>query len=145
MNLNLSSEPSDYPFHTQPVIRMSDLAGGMHVSNHTLLAFITEAQLQLVVKLGFPKIHVDGVMPINSAVEITYRSEVGYGDVLDIGVGIETFEKQQYQLIFHVTNNKVGRTVLQARMCMSFINLENHCREDVPQAFIAAWQSFLED
>ena len=142
MNLNLSKESTDYPFHSQPVIRMSDLAGGMHVSNHTLLSYITEAQLQLMVTLGFPKIHIDGIMPINSGVEIAYKSEVAYGDALDIGVNVEAFEEQQYQLIFYVVNADTGRSVLQARMHMTFINLKNHCRADVPQAFIDAWKNF---
>ncbi len=143
MKLNLPKAPSDYPFHVQPVIRMSDMAGGMHVSNHTLVSYLTEAQLQLVARLGFPKFYVEGVMPINSGLEISYLSETGYGDVLDIGVSIECFEKQQYQLVFHVANTNTGRSVCQARMYMSFIDVEQHCRADVPQVFIDAWQDFV--
>ena len=143
MNLDLSRESADYPFHTRPVIRMSDLAGGMHVSNHTLLAFITEAQLQLIQALGFPKIHINGKLPINSGVEIAYKSEVAYGDKLDIGVNIESIQQQDYQLIFHVVNTDTDRLVLQARMYMNFIDIEKHCRADVPRAFIDAWQSYI--
>ncbi len=142
MNLNLSKEPSDYPFHVQPVIRMSDLAGGMHVSNHTLLSYLTEAQLQLVAKLGFPTFHIEGTMPINSGVEISYQSETSYGDVLDIGVNIESFQPQQYQVVFHVANTGTGRSVCQARMYMTFIDVEQHRRADIPQVFVDAWESF---
>ncbi len=146
-NLNISKDPADFPFHVHPVIRMSDLAGGMHVSNHTLLAFITEAQLQLMVELGFPDVVIDGpdgrVMPINSGVEITYLSETSYGDKIDIGITIESFHEQHYQLIFHATNLGSGRSVLQARMTMCFIDLEKHRRTEVPQAFVDAWQKLI--
>ena len=145
MKLNLSKESSAYAFHVQPAVRMSDLAGGMHVANHTLVSYITEAQLQLLAQLGFPKLHVDGVMPINSGLEISYLSELGYGDTLDIGVNIESFQRQQYQLVFHVENTSTCRSVCQARMYMSFIDLEQHRRADVPQAFIDAWQCFISD
>lgn len=143
MKLNLSKESSAYAFHIQTVVRMSDLAGGMHVANHTLISYITEAQLQLVAQLGFPKFYIDGVMPINSGLEVAYLSEAGYGDVLEIGVDIESFQSQQYQLLFHVENINTRRSVCQARMYMSFIDIEQHRRADVPQAFVDAWQNYI--
>ena len=143
MKLNLSKEQSDYVFHTQTAVRVSDLAGGIHVANHMLIAYATEAQMQLMAALGFPTLMIDAAMPINSHLEISYLSEAKYGDTLTVSLAIESFDKNQYQLIFNIHNEKNTRTICQVRMSMVFIDVKTHQRCDVPQAFIDAYAQLI--
>lgn len=137
--ISISSNSSDYPYHTQLQVRMADLAGALHVGNHIFVAYITEAQLQLMRTLGFPKLMVGNVMPINTDIQISYFQESRYGDVLDIGVAIDSITDNAYQLLFHVSNHDSGKTICQARMSMTFINREIGKREKTPQEFIDSY------
>ena len=142
MKLNLSTESSDYMFSTRMPVRVNDLVGGVHVANHILVAYCTDAQMQFMAELGFPKLIIDGAMPVNSHLQVSYLSEAKYGDSIDIDLAIDVIDEAQYQVIFNLSNATSGKTICQARMAMAFIDLSKQKRGKVPQAFIAAYHDF---
>lgn len=142
--ISISCDSSDYPFHTQIPVRMADLAGGLHVGNHIFIAYITEAQLQLMCALGFTNLMVGDAMPINTDTEISYLRESVYGDVLNIGVAIDTMNDNSYELVFHLSHTGSGNTICQARMTMSFINPKIGKRVKLPQQFLDSYRQFCQ-
>ena len=143
MRLNISKELVDYPFHTDIAVRVTDLAGGIHVGNQVLVGYLSEAQMQMMKALGFPSLMVDGAMPMNSDLQISFLRECKYGDVLDVGVVIESFTEDDYTLLFNFHNDRTQKSVCQARMRMVFF--EPSCgRVKIPEAFVTAYNNFAE-
>ena len=144
MPLNLSANMADYPFHARLPVRIGDLIGGLHVANSTLVSYLNEVQMQFFAALGFPSLTVNGLMPMNRQMEIIFLSESRYGDVLNVGVQLESFDERTYVLAYKIDNEASGRSVSEARMHMIFFDLAQKKRSNVPAAFISAYQQLLE-
>lgn len=140
MSLKLSADASDYPFHAQVPVRIYDLIGGLHVGNSTLVAYLNEVQMQFFTALGFPGLMVDGLMPMNQGLEIRFLAECRYGDVLDVGVKMESHDERAYVLVYRLVNTRTDKAVCEARMQMIFFDAKAAGRASVPQAFIDAYQ-----
>ncbi len=140
MSLKLPADASNYPFHAEVPVRIYDLIGGLHVGNSTLVSYLNEVQMQFFTALGFPGLMVDGLMPMNRQLEIGFLAECRYGDVLDVGVKIESHDERGYVLIYRLVNTRTGKAVCEARMHMIFFDVQAGGRASVPQAFIDAYQ-----
>ena len=138
--LSLSKNNSDYAFQCSMPVRVADLAGGLHVGNHVLISYLTEAQMQLMKALGFAQCVVANTMPINAHLEISYKAEAKYNDTLDIGLSIDHFEDNQYRLIFNVEARERQKTVCQSRFLMKFIDVKSHQSCAIPPEFTEAYK-----
>ncbi len=132
----------DFPeksiFSTEIDVMITDLTGAMHVGNHVLVSYLTEAQMRFLVALGFPELLVDGKLTMNTDLVVNYCAEVHYGDKLVVNVALGDIEDKGYDILFHITKNDGAKTVLRAKMGMVFIDLDIHRVCHVPQAFLIA-------
>jgi acyl-CoA thioesterase FadM len=67
-------------------IRISDINYGGHLGNDRILQLAHEARLQLLVQLGFTELDCGGHSLIMADAEIAFKSEVFYGELLEISV-----------------------------------------------------------
>ena len=141
MSLSLPNHADDYPFHATVPVRIYDLIGGLHVGNSTLVSYLNEVQMQFFTALGFPQLMVEGLMPMNRGLEMSFLAECRYGDVLDIGVALESHDERSYTLIYHLENSRTSKTVCEARMHMIFFDVNAGKRGTVPQAFLDAYRT----
>lgn len=124
-------------------VRVGDLAGGVHVGNQTLLAYINEAQMQCFVALGFPSLTVDGCMPIMRHLDMDFRAEARYGETLHVHLRVTDIGERDYRLQAELVSQPAGRIVAAANLRMKFIDLQSGRSVAVPAAFAAAcrnWQ-----
>jgi len=141
MSLSLPSNASDYPFHASVPVRIYDLIGGLHVGNSTLVSYLNEVQMQFFAALGFPELMVDGLIPMNRGLEMAFLAECRYGDVLDVGVAMESHDERSYTLIYRLENTRTHKAACEARMHMIFFDVKAGKRGNVPNAFLAAYQT----
>ncbi|HEY9036881.1 MAG TPA: acyl-CoA thioesterase [Pseudomonadales bacterium] len=144
MSLKLPAERGDYPFHARIPVRIDDLIGGLHVGNSTLVSYLNEVQMQFFTALGFPQLMVDGLIPMNHQLEMAFLAESRYGDTLDIGVAMESFDDRAYTLIYRLVNTATDKAVCEARMHMIFFDVQQKKRGHVPQSFIDAYQQLAQ-
>lgn len=138
--LNLPTEHGAYAFHTEIPVRVYELVGGLHVGNHTLVAYLNEAQMQFFKALGFSDLTVNGLIPVNRHLEISYLSEAHYGDVLEMHIAIAAFLDDEYEVIYRLVNPQTGRAICHARTLMLFYDYAARSRARVPDAFLAAYR-----
>ena len=139
--INIEKNNESYDFVTSLSVRIADLAGGLHVGNQTLISYLTEAQMQLMKTLGFPKLMVGSAMPINAHLEISYLAEAEYGDELEIGLSVEEFMADGYILQFNMLNIEKQRVICQSRWLMKFLDIQQHKPCNVPKEFIKAYKA----
>lgn len=138
--MSLPDKDQSYPFTTSIDVRVYDLVGGVHVGNQTLIAYINEAQMQLFKQLGFADLIVNGLMPINRHIEVSYMAEAKYGDSLTVSVAINEFAENHYQSVFKVEKNHSEKNVCVAAMQMMFIDIAKGGKAPVPGEFIEAYK-----
>jgi len=133
--------PQTMAFSTTLAVHIYDLAGGLHVGNHVLVAYLNEVQMRLLTALGFPALIVDNAITFNNEIAVQYRREVRYGDTLTVKAHIDPLEADQYRILCHMLNQH-GRSVLSAQLGMVFVDQASGRRRDVPAAFADAWRRF---
>lgn len=135
------SLPQRMAFSTTLAVYINDLAGGLHVGNHTLIGYLNEVQMRFITALGFPSLLVDNAITYNNEIAVQYRREVRYGDTLTVHAHIDPLEAAYYRILFHMQNQD-GKTVLLAQAGMVFVDQATGRRCDVPAAFRDAWMKF---
>lgn len=133
--------PERMAFSTTLAVYINDLAGGLHVGNHTLVGYLNEVQMRFITALGFPTLLVDNAITYNNEIAVQYRREVRYGDTLAVQAHIDPLEDHQYRILFHMQNQH-GKTVLVAQAGMVFVDQGTGRRCAVPAAFRQAWLAF---
>ena len=120
---------------------VKDFTGCMHVGNHVLISYLSEAQVRLLTAIGFPELSVDGKVCISTNLSAEFLSEVHHGDKLVIDTALGEVGQKSYELIFRVTSHQTSQTTMKASMGMCFVDLESHRVVDLPGRFIAALKS----
>ena len=130
--------PEQSLFSTEISVMVSDLGAGQHVSNHMLLAYLTEAQMRFLSSMGYPDATIDGKITINSDTAVNYISEARYGDTLVIDIAIDNMEAKHFDFLFKVTKKNSAKQVLLGSMGMIFLDLKSHQVAELPKDFISA-------
>ncbi len=85
--------PTEFKFSTEVQIRISDINYGGHLSNDKVLALIHEARVRYLDHHGFSELDVDGRGIIMVDTVILYKSEVFYGEILQIELTTGEYHK----------------------------------------------------
>jgi len=104
--------PPVFPFRTSIPVRITDLNYGGHVGNDQILSMIHEARVQFLRHLGFEEMNVEGVGLIMRDVEIEFRNELFYGDIILAAVAAENFSKIGFDLFYQFEKEKENKKTL---------------------------------
>lgn len=99
--------PSHYHFTTEIVIRITDLNYGGHVGNDMFLSLAQEARYRFLQELGYSELSFEGTSLIMSDAAIEYKSELHQGDIVQISVVADGFDKFGFDL-FYLFEKKAG-------------------------------------
>jgi acyl-CoA thioesterase FadM len=127
--------PDNFEFSAEFEVRMADINAGGHLGNHLFVALLNEAHLKYMKFKGFPELMVDGRAMINADLVVIYKSEVFYGDILDIEVAAGDFNKYGLDLFFRVTNKNSGKVAATAKMGMLFFDYAGRKVAEIPDRF----------
>jgi len=109
--------PEKFIFHTDIVIRVSDLNYGNHVGNDSILTLMQEARTLFYRSVGFES-EVKLVGPIGQIVTdaaIVYKSESFLGDTLHVAIAVGEMSKYGFDLFYLITNKATGKEVARGK------------------------------
>lgn len=118
--------PASFPFSTTIDIRITDLNYGGHVGNDTILTIIHEARMRFLQKHGCTEMDFGGTGLIMSDVAIEFKSELFYGDSVQVSIAASEPSRVAFTLIY-VLEKTVGEkkaTVAIARTGMVCYNYQ---------------------
>ncbi|MFN4315225.1 MAG: acyl-CoA thioesterase [Chitinophagaceae bacterium] len=92
--------PTDFRFHCNIPIRISDVNYGGHVGNDSILSIIHEARLQYLHHIGYTELDFAGRGLIMADVAIEFKSESFYGDQLKVYVKAGEFNRVGFVLFY---------------------------------------------
>jgi YbgC/YbaW family acyl-CoA thioester hydrolase len=97
--------PASFSFQTNFEVRITDLNYGDHVGNDTVLSFLHEARVRFLKNFGYSELDMEGASLIMADSAIIYKSEMHYGDQLQISLKAEEFSRVGFDLIYKLEKN----------------------------------------
>jgi acyl-CoA thioester hydrolase len=125
--------PSNALFTTEIPVRITDINYGGHLGNDSLLSMLHEARVRFLKNFGFTESNIGGVGIIMADAVLVYKSEVFYGDILTIGIGIQDIQTVGADITYHVTVR--GKEAARAKTGIVFFDYTNRKVVQTPQVF----------
>lgn len=100
MNRVKLSLPEQFSFSTKIRIRITDLNYGGHVGNDSFLSLVHEARQQFLRHHGYGELEFEGIGLIMSDAVIEFKSELNFGDEVEIHVAATDFTRLGFDLYY---------------------------------------------
>ena len=107
--------PASFPFSTQIVIRITDLNYGNHAGNQVFLELIHEARVQYLNQFGYGELNFEGVSLIMADAAIEFKSELLYGDKVEVAVITDSISMVGFDLLYKITAIRKDVSLLAAK------------------------------
>jgi acyl-CoA thioester hydrolase len=95
-------------------VRVTDINYGNHVGNDAFVSIIHEARMQWLQQLGYTELDIEGTGLLITELIVEFKSEVFYGAVLDVSIGMGEISKAGFELYYQLCMQRNNETVLAA-------------------------------
>jgi len=113
--------PETFIFKTSLPVRITDLNYGNHVGNDKVLSFVHEARVRWLVSLGYSELNLEGVGMIMADATLQFKSEIFYGDELEISLQPVEFSRVGFDLVYKIEKKSSGDSEIAAVVRTSMI------------------------
>lgn len=128
--------PDRWNFSASIPVRITDLNYGRHVGNDTMLALLQEARIQWLRSMGYPsELLVEPVGLILIDLAVRFKSELVYGDVLQVQIAVSEWETRRFELVYLASKNDGKTEVARATTGFVFFDYAARCLADPPVGF----------
>jgi YbgC/YbaW family acyl-CoA thioester hydrolase len=112
--------PDSFIYSTSMEVRITDLNYGAHVGNDKVLSFLHEARIRFLQSLNYSEFNLEGVGMIMADAALEFRSEMFYGDRLEISIQPAECSRVGFDLIYKIEKKEAGlmETVALAKTMM---------------------------
>lgn len=127
-----------FSFSTKIPIRITDLNYGGHVGNDSFLSLMHESRQQFLKHFGYSELEFAGTGLIMADVAIEYKSELNYGDMIEISVAATGFDRMGFDLhyVLQLLQNDKKVLAAKAKTGMLCFNYDAKKVVQVPQEAI---------
>lgn len=108
--------PSHFSFSTKIPIRITDLNYGNHVGNDTILSLIHEARMQFLASHGYSEMNVESVGLIMSDAAIEFKTELFYGEALEVQVQACAFNRVGFDICYKLLKDETVVAIAKTGM-----------------------------
>jgi acyl-CoA thioester hydrolase len=105
--------PAHSLFTTQIPVRITDLNYGNHVGNNAIVEIIHEARVQFLKHYGLAELQ-SGTSLIMSELQVEYKNESYYPDVLRISVFSGEISRVSFELFYEISTQRNERSIIIA-------------------------------
>jgi len=106
--------PGNFTFSAKIPVRITDINYGGHVGNDTILSILHEARVQYLKHYGYTELNFGGTGIIMSDVEIEFKNELFYEDVIIASVAATEFSKVAFELYYKLEKQSSSGNALIA-------------------------------
>jgi YbgC/YbaW family acyl-CoA thioester hydrolase len=101
-------------------VRITDVNYGNHVGNNAIVEIIHEARVQFLKENNFTELNAGGVGLIMNDLQVEYKNEAFYPDVLSVDIFVGEITKKTFELYYRLITERDGDviTIAQAKTGM---------------------------
>lgn len=92
--------PAFTAFRCSIPVRISDINYGGHAGNDSVLSIIHEARVQYLRSLGYTELSFAGTGLIMSAVQLVFKAELFYGDIVSASITAAEIGNTGFELLY---------------------------------------------
>jgi YbgC/YbaW family acyl-CoA thioester hydrolase len=131
--LTLIFPEADKVFTCQLVVRATDLNYGGHLANDAVLRLIQEARVQFLHTLGGNEVNIHGVGVILADVQLMFKAEAFYQDVLIVDIAIAQWRKCECAFYYRLTREKDAKLITLAKIRTVFFDYTQRKIKPIPE------------
>jgi acyl-CoA thioesterase FadM len=105
--------PAHSLFTTQIPVRITDINYGNHVGNNAIVEIIHEARVQFLKHFGLAELQ-SGTSLIMSELQVEYKNESYYSDVLTISVFSGEISRVSFELFYEISAMRNEQSIMIA-------------------------------
>jgi acyl-CoA thioesterase FadM len=95
-------------------VRITDINYGNHVGNNSIVEIIHEARVQFLQQNGFTELDIAGTSLIMSELQVEYKNESFYPDLLHIDIYCGEISKVSFELYYKIFTKRHQQDILIA-------------------------------
>ncbi len=93
-------------------VRITDINYGNHVGNDSFIGIIHEARVNWLRTLNFTELDIGGAGLIMNDLEIEFKKESFYGDIIDVQISAGEVSKIAFELYYQLFTNRNKERIL---------------------------------
>ena len=120
-------------------VRISDLNYGNHVGNDAFVSILHEARVQWLRQHNYTELNIEGIGLIMSDLEIEFKKESFYGDIIEVQLSIGEISGVSFELFYQLFVSRNSEQILLAivKTGMVCYNYTNKKVAPIPEKFKA--------
>lgn len=120
-------------------VRINDINYGNHVGNDAFVSILHEARVQWLHQHNYTELNIDGVGLIMSDLEIEFKKESFYGDIIEVQLSSGKISVISFELYYQLFASRNGDRILlaNAKTGMVCYDYTNKKVAPIPQEFKA--------
>ena len=95
-------------------VRITDINYGNHVGNNAIVEIIHESRVQFLQKNNFTELDVAGTALIMSELQVEYKSESFYNDILEVTVYSGEVSRVAFELFYKISAKRSEKEIIIA-------------------------------
>ena len=108
-------------------VRISDINYGNHVGNDSIISIIHEARVQWLSQYNFTELNIDGIGLIMSDLEIEFKKESFYGDIIETQLSVGGISRVGFELYYQLYTSRNEKHIELAiaktgMVCYDYLN-----------------------
>jgi acyl-CoA thioester hydrolase len=128
--------PVKFSFSTEISIRIGDINYGGHLAHDSVLSLTHEARVRYLDSMGYTEGNVEGVGIIISDAAIVYRSEAFYGQILNIEIAAQDFNKYGCDFLYKLSDIKTKKEIARVKTGIVFFDYNSRKITPIPKGLI---------
>lgn len=135
--LTLEFPADQFCYSTHLTVRVTDINGGNHLGNDSMISMISEARARFLFEFGIEDTASDGPGVIVTDLATTYKAEAHARDQLLFEVGVMDFNRYGGDITFRITRPADGTLIAMAKSGFVFFDYRSSKVVPMPPAFDA--------
>lgn len=125
-------------------VRINDINYGNHVGNNAFVSILHEARVQWLHQHNFTELNIEGIGLLMSDLEIEFKKESFYGDIIEVQLSRGKISKMSFDLYYQFFTSRNGESILlaNAKTGMVCYDYTNKRVTKIPQKFKAILDAY---
>ena len=119
-------------------VRITDINYGDHVGNDALVSIIHEARMQFLQNFQYTELNIEGIGLIMSALQVEFKNESFYKDIIDVKIGAGEISKVSFELFYKLTTVRDKEHILIANAITTMVCYDYEFKKvvSIPEKFL---------
>jgi len=123
-------------------VRITDINYGNHVGNDSFVSILHEARVKWLNQYNLTELNIDGVGLIMSDLEIEFKKESFYGDIIEVQLSVGEISRVGFELYYQLNTKRNEGSVILAiaktgMVCYNYLNKKMSAIPDVLKNLLA--------